>query len=191
MGAIAEQKSGMLSREQYLGFLATRSDKERWQLLDGTAVMMNPPTLVHQLIAMNLATELNIALRRSRPDLIALVELGVSVPSRPAFLPEVDLAVVDMAVDYSSYAGRFYLTAEILSESNTQEYMSLKLEGYAAHPDNLYSLVVAQREIRVDVHSRANGWQPSTLRKPDDILALQELGLHCRVGDIYRGTPLA
>jgi len=132
MGAIAEQKSGMLSREQYLGFLATRSDKERWQLLDGTAVMMNPPTLVHQLIAMNLATELNIALRRSRPDLIALVELGVSVPSRPAFLPEVDLAVVDMAVDYSSYAGRFYLTAEILSESNTQEYMSLKLEGYAA-----------------------------------------------------------
>src|SRR5918993_1357675 len=124
MSAVVEKRgAGTLSAEEYLTFLKTRPDEEHWQLIDGVAVMMTPPTLVHQRIAMNLAGRLNAALESHRPDLFALVELGLTIPGHATFLPEVDVAIVDALADYTSYAGRFYLTAEILSDSNTQEYI--------------------------------------------------------------------
>ena len=37
-----------MSDEEFLGFVAKRPDGERWQLIDGVAVMMPPPTKAHQ-----------------------------------------------------------------------------------------------------------------------------------------------
>lgn len=190
MGTIAKQLPGTMTTQGFLSFLETRPEEERWQLLDGRAVMMNPPTLVHQVIAMNLAWRLNDALAAHRPELLALVEVGLTVAARPAFLPRADLLVLHTPVDYVSYANRIYLTAEILSDSNTQEYMTLKQERYAEHPDNLYSLVIAQRELRVEVRSRASGWKAEVLRSPEDILDLPEFRFTCELRHLYRGTPL-
>jgi hypothetical protein len=44
MSAIAQQRKEHFTAEQFLAFLSTRPDEERWQLIDGMAVMMNPPT---------------------------------------------------------------------------------------------------------------------------------------------------
>ena len=191
MGAIAKQLPGTLSADDYVAFLATRPDEERWQLLDGTAVMTTPPTLVHQRIAMNLATRLNQALEARRPDLIALVETGLTVRGRPNFLPSADVVVLENPVDYSSYAARVYLTAEIRSRCNTREYMSLKQQRYSEHPDNLYSLIVSQRQVRVELRARAAGWGRTMLDALDDLLDLPEFGFRCLLRDLYRGTPLA
>lgn len=191
MGAIAKQLPGRLSPDDYLAFLATRPDEERWQLIDGTAVMMTPPTLVHQRIAMNLASRLNQALEAHRADLFALVETGLTVPGRPSFLPSADVVVLDNLVDYSSYAARVYLTVEIRSRSNTREYMSLKQQRYSEHPDNLYSMIISQRQVRVELRSRAVGWDRTVLSAADDLLDLPEFGFRCALRDLYRGTPLA
>jgi Uma2 family endonuclease len=191
MGAIAKQLPGRLSADDYLAFLATRPGEERWQLLDGIAVMMTPPTLVHQRIAMNLASRLNQALDVHRPDLVALVEAGLTVPGRPDFLPSADVIVLKNPVDYSAYAGSVYLTAEIRSRSNTREYMSLKQERYTEHPDNLHSLILSQRQIRVELRSRRAEWALVVLDAPDDLPELPEFGFRCQVRDLYRGTPLA
>jgi Uma2 family endonuclease len=152
---------------------------------------MNPPTSVHQVIAMNFAMLLNTALQRNRPELMALVEPGVSVPQRPDFLPRADVAVVKLPAEYISYAPRFYLTAEILSASNTQEYIARKMLRYSEQPDNLHALVISQRRMRVELHSRSNAWKPTMVTSPDDALELPEFGFRCLLGDLYRGTPLA
>jgi len=191
MNAIAQRLPGRLSRKEFLTFLEGRTEQERWQLIDGVAVMMNPPTFRHQRIAMNLAMALNACFRSQSRSLIALVEVGLTLPSRPPFLPIADVAVVDETVDETSYADRFYLVAEVLSASNTREFIANKLRGYSEQPDNLYSLVLSQRRTRVEVLSRETGWKGITLRAPDDSLELPEFGFRCAVGDLYRGTPLA
>ena len=187
----AKRKSALLTAEQYEVFLRTRPEEERWQLIDGEAVMMPPPTLRHQMIGGNLFELLRSALRRSRPDLAVLYEAGLRIEGFPAFLPVPDMLVVDQPVGEGSYADRFYLTAEILSDSNTQEYMSLKVERYAEHPNNLYSLIISQQEIGIEIWSRASDWKGVVLRSPQDALDLPELGVRCLAGDLYRGTPLA
>ena len=191
MGAIAQKLPRRLNAEDYLAFLETRPDDERWQLIDGVAVMMTPPTLVHQVIAMNLAGALNQTFSATNRRLIALVEAGVSVPRRPDFLPTGDVVVVEQPVDYVSYARSVYLTAEIRSHSNTREYMTLKRQRYAEHPDNLYALVISQRRVQVELWARANGWERVPLNRPEDILELPEFGFRCALRDLYRGTPLA
>ena len=191
MRAIVRELPGLLSAEQYLAFLQTRPDEERWQLIDGVAVMMTPPTLVHQVIAMNLARKLNDALEVHRPELVALIEAGLTVPERPNFLPTADLVVVDSPVDYASYAGRVYLAAEIRSDSNSREYMSVKRQRYSEHPDNFYALIISQRRIELELWARANGWTRVLLSSPDDTLELPEFGFRCELRDLYRGTPLA
>jgi Uma2 family endonuclease len=189
--AAKSERSGLLTEEQYQILLRSRPEEERWQLIDGIAIMMPPPTLRHQRIGGNLFRRLSDALDVARPDLAVLYESGLRIEGVPAFLPVPDLLVVDTLVGEGSYAERFYLTAEILSESNTEEYMSLKVQRYAQHPENLYSLVIGQRDLSVEIWSRASGWKGVVLRSPDDVLELPEFGFRCELRDLYRGTPLA
>ena len=49
------RKDGKFSVEEFFALMESRPEEERWQLIDGVAMMMPPPTLVHQRIASNLA----------------------------------------------------------------------------------------------------------------------------------------
>lgn len=191
MNAPAEKrKASLLTEEQYEIFLRSRPEEERWQLIDGVAVMMPPPTLRHQRIGGNLYRLLSDALDRNRPELAVLYESGLRIEGVPAFLPVPDLLVVDHLVGEGSYADRFYLTAEVLSDSNTQEYISLKIERYAQHPENLYSLVIGQKDFHLELWSRRSEWKGLVLRSGHDMLELPEFGFRCALRDLYRGTPL-
>ena len=59
----AERQDGKFSVEEYFALIESRPEEERWQLIDGVAMMMPPPTRVHQQIASNLAFELNTHFR--------------------------------------------------------------------------------------------------------------------------------
>lgn len=181
-----------LSDEEYLAFLDTRPSHERWQLLDGVAMMMPPPTLRHQAVARNLGFELNLHFRTTGLALSALQEIGLIVPNVERFRPECDVAVLDDGADLdTSYAARFFLAAEILSESNTDEEIEMKRQWYAAHPDNLYCLVISQTEVRVEIWSRASGWQRLELTRLDQSVELSEWKCSIPLAAVYRGTPLA
>jgi len=195
MGNLAwHQKHGRLSLDQYLEFLETRPEEERWQLIDGVAVMMTPPSFFHQRIAKNLIRQLDLALEKHRPDLIALYEAGLITPGYEDFRPEADVVVVDSELDEaagrSSYNERFYLVAEVLSPSNREEYIDIKRARYTANPHNLYCLIISQSEMRVEVLARANDWRAEVLVEPGDLVRLAEFGFECEVRAIYEGTPL-
>ena len=49
--ASRQHDARLWTADQFLDFLMSRPDEERWQLVDGLAMMMVPPSKVHQHIA--------------------------------------------------------------------------------------------------------------------------------------------
>lgn len=184
------RKDGKFSVEEYFALMESRPEEERWQLIDGVAMMMPPPTLVHQRIASNLARLLNDHFDAKRADLFAFQEVGLIVPEAELFRPEADVAVLDAMADYESYASKFYFVAEILSDSNTDRDIAVKRQRYLQHPDNLYFVLIEQKRVRAEILARTAGWQPVVLEGLDAALDIPEWGFHIQLGDLYRGTPL-
>lgn len=198
MGAIellpSLKRHEFLNEAQFLAFLQTRSEDERWELIDGEPVQMPPATKAHNRIAANFERLLNSALSVARPELDALREVPLSHPTNEGFRPIADLAVIapaDELVEHSRYYfDRFFLAAEILSPSNTQVHVRLKRERYAENAFCLYILIISQTDFAVEVWSRANDWQGRVYRSPDDRIELPEFGFSCALKDLYRGTPI-
>jgi Uma2 family endonuclease len=183
---------GKFTVEEYLAFIEARPEEERWQLIDGVAMMMPPPTLRHQRIASNLARLLNVQLEKTRPDLYAYQEVGLMVPDASSFRPEADVAVLDsvLSEDDTPYAGSFYLVAEVLSDSNTDKDIAVKSRRYVQHPQNLYFLLIEQKDVRVEVRARAAAWKPVVLEGPDAVLELPDWRFRTPLAAVYRGTSL-
>jgi Uma2 family endonuclease len=175
---------------EFLKFIRPRPKEERWQLVEGVAIMMNPPTQVHQVISLNLCNLLQGAFRSQGLDLLALTESGARVQGLTNFLPRPDVIVIPGIAGYQIYADHFLLVAEVLSPSNSKSLIAQKLRRYKQHPDNLYCVVVDSRRCWAQLHARSGNWQPVTLDDPADVLDLPEFGLRCVFGDLYRHTPL-
>jgi Uma2 family endonuclease len=182
--------SGTMDVDEFMAFLETRSDKERWDLIEGVAVMMAPPSYAHQRIAYNLCQLLNSAFAAQHLDLFAYFDVGVRSPGVRNFQPEPDVVVVPGVSGYDLYSERFQLVAEVLSPTNRRQEIDLKLRRYCEAPNNLHAVVIEPREFLVEIYSRRASWQPAILTKADDSIEMPEFGLSCRVADLYVGTPL-
>jgi len=188
--APARPLSGTMDVDEFMAFLETRPDNERWDLVEGVAVMMAPPSYAHQRIATNLCTVLNNAFAARRLDLFAYQRAGVRNPGLRNFQPEPDAVVVPGIAGYDLYSETFQLVGEVLSPTNTRQEIDLKLRRYREAPDNLYAVVIEPREFLVEIYSKSRNWQPVILTRAGDPIEMPEFGLRCSVGDLYRGTPL-
>jgi Uma2 family endonuclease len=189
--ASAPLRTPRMSVELFRGFVEGRPDEEHWELIDGVAMMMAPPTKAHQRIASNLERLLNDALERHSPALVAYQRVGVNLgPNVQDYDPEPDVTVVDADGDDERYSDRFYLAAEIVSSSD-HSYVESKREIYKLHEACTCILTVQQDrfEVRTDLRTDT-GWSEQVLKQADDLVALPAFGLSCRVADLYRGTPL-
>lgn len=183
-------KPKLMSVEEFLDFYDTRPEGERWELIDGEAIMMTPPTKVHDRVADNLAFALNTHFLSHRPNLHAYQRSGLIVPDADRFRPEADGSVEDAVADYESYTDTFYLAAEVLSDGNTARQIAIKRRHYMAHPDNLYCLVIAQKKVSVELRARASGWKRTMLTALGERLELPALGFSMTLAALYAGTPL-
>ena len=84
-----------LDVRQFLDFLEYRPDEEKWELIDGYALMMAPPTFGHQRISGNLWRALNDRLELAKPEWLAHFEVGIELPEYSRYRPEPDVMVVD------------------------------------------------------------------------------------------------
>jgi len=69
--------SGTMDVDGFMAFLKTRPDKEHWELIEGTAVMMAPASPAHQLIAYNFCSLLNGAFAAQSLALFACGDVGI------------------------------------------------------------------------------------------------------------------
>lgn len=180
----------MLSVASFRTWLESRPDEEHWELVEGVPMMMTPPNRRHQRIASNLETLLNAALKHHNPAFVAYHDIGVNIVSTVPYDPEPDVAVIreDENPD-PRYADRFYLVAEVLSESD-KAVIESKRDIYRAHPFCSCILLVRQDRMEIIIDRRtSDGWR-SEVHHAADHLNLPEFGLNCPVGDVYRDTLL-
>jgi Uma2 family endonuclease len=176
--------------DEFMAFLETRPDEERWHLIEGVAVMMAPPSYAHRRIAYNMCALLNTAFQATKLDLLAYISTGVRSPGVRNFQPEPDVVVVPGVASYELYSERFQLVAEVFSPTNTRQEIDLKLRRYRDAPDNLYAVIIEPREFLVEIHAKGTNWQTAILTRAEDLIEMPEFGLRCRVVDLYRDTPL-
>jgi Uma2 family endonuclease len=189
VGAV-RQHAPILTVASFRAWLASRPDEEHWELIEGVPMMMTPPNRRHQRIASNLEALLNVALKRHNPVFSAYHDIGVNIVSAVPYDPEPDVAVIreDENPD-PRYAERFYLVAEVPSESD-KGVIESKRDIYRAHPSCMCILLVRQDRVEITVDRRAaDGWRSQVLLAADE-LALPEFGLACPVRAVYRDTPL-
>ncbi len=182
--------SGTMDVDEFMAFVETRPKGERWDLIEGVAVMMAPASYAHQRITRNLCELLNSGFAAEGRDLFAYFDSGVRSPGVRNFQPQPDVVVVPGVAGYDLYAEHFQLVGEILSPTNTRGEMELKLRRYCAAPENLYAAVIEPREFRMDIYAKKANWAPAILTHADDPIEMPEFGLRCRLVDLYRGTPL-
>ena len=191
MAGAVRQISPMLSIASFRTWLESRPDEEHWELIEGVPMMMTPPNRRHQRIASNLEALLNAALKRHNPMFAAYHDIGVNIVSTVPYDPEPDVAVIrDDENPDPRYADRFYLAAEVLSESD-KAIIESKRDIYRAHSSCTCILLVRQDQVEIIVeHRTADGWRSEVLHAADK-LTLPEFGLNCPVSDLYRDTPLS
>src|SRR5258706_12896735 len=148
------QHAPILSVASFRAWLASRPEEEHWELIEGVPMMMTPPNRRHQRIASNLETLLNAALKRHDPALAAYHDIGVNIISAVPYDPEPDVTVIreDENPD-PRYAERFYLVAEVLSESD-KGVIESKGDIYRAHPSYTCILLVRPDPSVITVHRR-------------------------------------
>jgi Uma2 family endonuclease len=186
----AQPWSGTMDVDEFMEFLETRPDAEHWELIEGVAVMMAPASPAHQRIAYNFCSLLNGAFAAEGLDLLAYNDVGIRNIGLRNFQPEPDVVVLPGVAGYDLYSERYRLAAEVLSPSNTRREIDMKLRRYREAPDNLYAVVIEPRAFLVEIQARRRNWEPTMLTRADDPIEMPEFGLTCRVGDLYRGTPL-
>src|SRR4051794_11866798 len=94
INAPARPLPGTMDVDEFMAFLETRPDNERWDLIEGVAVMMAPPSYAHQRITRNLCELLNSAFGGLGLDLFAYFNAGVRTPDVRNFQPGPDVVVV-------------------------------------------------------------------------------------------------
>ena len=189
VGAVRRQNP-ILTVASYRAWLESRPDEEHWELIEGVPMMMTPPNRRHQRIASNLESLLNASLKRHDSPLTTYQNIGINIVSTVPYDPEPDVAVIreDENPD-PRYADRFYLVAEVLSDSD-KSVIEGKRDIYRAHPSCSCILLVRQDRMEIVVDRRTDaGWSTQTLNG-EDRLVLPEFGLHCTVKDVYRDVLL-
>lgn len=177
--------------EVFQAFYADRPKEEKWELIDGTPVMMPPPSLVHQRICRHLETLLNVHFERIGRPWRADREIGVLLPEDEKYNPEPDVTVIDQNVELGQiYAEKFYFVAEVLSPNDKAWVLKSKLGYYEAHEHCLGVMFVRQDRIGADLFLRNRGWATLTLAAATDRIDIPGIGEIGPLGALYRDTPL-
>jgi hypothetical protein len=78
-----------------------------------------------------------------------------------------------------------------LFDFRTDEDIAAKARRYIQHPKNLYFLLLAQKQVRLEIRARSASWEPAVLETLDAVLELPEWSFRMPLAALYDGTPLA
>lgn len=184
--------SEQMTIEEFLAFTEERPDGERWELIEGVAILNASPTNFHQIIAGNILFVLLQRQRQMRATWAPLMGIGTRVPVSPKSLPQPDLMVMAIApVEESAVSADAVVLFEILSKSNTKSDQAWRKRVYASIPNCQHYVTVAQGTPLVTRFDRATDWDKSERTRITDTLELPALGMSLPLSEIYRGTPVA
>ena len=118
-----------LTIEEFLAFTDTRPEGERWELIEGVAVLNPSPVDHHQVIVLNIGTYLMAHKQRTGVSWLPMLGVGTRVPISPRSLPQPDVFVKEGAATGSPITEDALALFEVLSRSNTKADQVLAAQG--------------------------------------------------------------
>jgi Uma2 family endonuclease len=179
-----------LTIEEFLAFTDTRPDGERWELIEGVAVLNPSPVDYHQFVVANIITYLMTHRRQTGASWYPMPGVGTRVPISPRSLPQPDVFVKERAMTGSPVTDDALALFEVLSKSNTKADQAWRRKVYASVPNCQHYVTVSLKAVEVDAYDRESGWKKRAISGIAGTLDLPALGLAIPLREIYRDTPL-
>lgn len=173
-----------MSEDAFLEFIQTRDDK--WELIDGEAVIMAGSNQRHQAIVANTLAALHNQLRGKgcRPT---AANSGVSTIFGTVRYPAI---VVDCGRrdDQSMLATEPVLVIEVLSPSTRDFDSHRKVFEYKSKSGIRYILLIDTNDACALLHARdGQSWRETLYERFGDVIDFPELGAALAFSDIYDG----
>ncbi len=179
-----------LTIDEFLAFTETRPQGERWELIEGVAVLNPSPVEFHQVIAANVVTFLMNHKQRNGASWLPMLGVGTRVPASPRSLPQPDVFVKGGPATDRPETDDAVAIFEILSRSNKQADQAWRRKVYASIPNCQHYVTVSLKAVAVTLFSREDAWMDHCCTALTDALVLPAIGVSIPLAEIYRWTPL-
>ena len=176
--------------EEFLAFTDSRPDGERWELIEGVAIMSPSPVDNDQMVVANIVAYLIAHKRRTDASWYPMPGIGTRVPVSPRSLPQPDVFVKERPTAGSPTTDDALVIYEVLSKSNTKADQAWRRKVYASVPNCQHYVTVSLKEVEAVAYDRASRWNKRTVTRLNDSLDLPAIGVAIPLTDIYRWTPL-
>ena len=174
--------------EEFLAFVGTRPDEERWELIEGVPTLSPSPVDYHQIVCSNLIFELMTLKRATSATWIPLIGTNARVPVSPNSLPLPDVMVKELGPTGSNVADDGIVLIEVLSPSNSRSDIDWRRKVYTSVANCRHYAVVSMSEPLVTAYHRDTGWQEQRLAGLAATLKLSAIGAALSLASIYRYT---
>ncbi|MEJ1157870.1 Uma2 family endonuclease [Prosthecomicrobium sp. N25] len=194
MSAYAKQLEFPMLIDEFVEWMKTWTDTEKYELLDGEPVAMAGGTVDNEIVTANIAGFLYARMRdrgcRPYRDLL----LCSPVSDRFGVFPDVYVRCGPPGDGRRTWVDDAVAVFEVLSPSTIAIDRGYKQEQYLRMPTLQHYVLVHPREFRVEVWSRdaEGGWSefPASANRLDETVALPALDLTIPMTDIYADTEL-
>ena len=179
--------------ERFLAYTETRPDDEKWELIEGKAVMQASASKPHQIIAANIGGLLWSHMQATQASWTPLQGVGTKVPASPNSLPQPDVMVLEHPLaddDFSNITDDALVLFEIISRSNSKRDQAWRRRVYASIPNCRHYVTVHQRRVEIVRYDRAADWAGTMFTAIDTTLDLPALGASLPLVQIYARTPV-
>ena len=177
--------------EEFLAFADAQPDGEKWELIEGIAVLSPSPSDFHQIIVKNVIFALELWCLEHDASWIVLPGVGTRVPVSPNSLPVPDVMVKEDEPTGAHVSNDGLVLFEVLSPSNRKKDRDWRLSVYSSVPNCRHYVTIEQKRVEAVVRDRESGWKARTFKSLDDVVQLSALGdLSIGLVDVYRRTPL-
>jgi Uma2 family endonuclease len=183
-------EADQMTVEEFLAFRDSRPNGERWELVEGVAIMNAAPTQWHQRVASNIVRALDDIKIETGASWIPILGVGTRVPVSPNSLPQPDVYVQEGELLSSPTTDDALILFEVLSKSNTKRDQAWRRRVYASVPNCQHYVTLSTKAAEVVRYDRANGWIGTPVKGLGAKLALPAIGAKIPLKDIYRWTPI-
>lgn len=178
--------------EQYL--VRERAAKYKSEYYDGVVVAMAGASPAHGRVVRNLATLVGAHLRGGACEHF-IADQRVRMREGAYVYPDLVAVCGGAQFEGQDVLTNPTLVVEVLSPSTEADDRGVKMNGYRLLPSLREYLLLAQDRMRAELYRPVpdGGWDCHVLQRPQDVLALESIGLAVRLEEIYEGvlTPRA
>jgi Uma2 family endonuclease len=185
---LVSQDRWRMNVSDFVAFLETRPDEEKWELVDGRPILSPSPVFKHQIIVGNVIVELTAALRTRDAAFVAIPGIGVRVDDFNAPVPDVMIRPLD-SLD-GSFCDDMLVAFEVLSPGTAQRDRRWKRQTYAALPSSRHYVTISPKSVEVALFSRHTDFSQQRLVDPAASLDLDALGISVPLQALYCNTGL-